>query len=294
MGHIHRHTAFKRPSKCCIILWTVVITLCVLMRLTVPQGAVLIEAGPAFSANHSCGLHNSYVKFANAYLGNTNRPTLTQQYARGLRTFELDVHFVFGRWIVAHAPWIDQSSHVATLREGLCTLASLQRPGDGLLVAFVEIKTFLVYCTKDAMRAFANDVRACASDMEVWVDSTSYLDLQRCEELYPEQHRSAVYFGHTDITVLDHHSVIDWWSWGDLDNPKHFGLRDLDLHRRTIYECDDSQHCVRFARAHNATAIQVDTIDTLAFSAPGACKSLLDNKTIDVYTCWYREYYEGH
>lgn len=130
----------------------------VLFLWSIPsEPAHALEPRPLLRKDAVYGLHNSYTR-ASSVFGSLANPSFEEQYAIGYRLFEIDLYWMWDRWVVAHVPWLNQQSHVSTLREALCNLAVLAREPTYVML---DVKTHLMRCTWTAVLDMAASMRDC-------------------------------------------------------------------------------------------------------------------------------------
>ena len=218
------------------------------------------------------GVHNSYARGWSLF-GNYPHPTFGEQYDSGMRMFELDVHWMMGRWVVAHVPWLDQSSHASTLHEALCDLASLHRGAADMLYVLVDTKTVVTSCTRAAMEAMVTVIQDCLSG----VNATVLFDVS-CGDYNNKAcalHLQSLRKGAVPILICD----MDW-DWRGTDCPAGelviagkdscLTQKSTSSDRIMLVECDEVscglevyEACVRYKRPANRTVMvhQSSTVD---------------------------------
>jgi hypothetical protein len=154
------------------------------------------------------GVHNSYARDPITWFGNRPRPSLHEQYARGVRLYEIDAYWWFRQqWLVAHVPIVDQSAHVHTVKEAVCALRKLGADNTMLL----DMKNVAwSSCGASAMRAMVSHLQAChtAGLLTVLVDvsCTSYNNIDCARAL-----RNVT----LPNTRLLFRGIDFWWLWLD-------------------------------------------------------------------------------
>ena len=205
------------------------------------------------------GVHNSYARQPVPWFGNKAQPSFTEQYNCGARLFEIDAYAWTLGWVVAHVPLVDQSSHVFTVRDAVCTLRKLGADN----VMLLDVKNA-------ACKSIASELRACqdVGPLTVLVDvtCTGYSNIACARQL-----RSSKATANTSLLFR---GISFWWlshdcrtnatsrgaSCAEFTEPLETSVAHIPILAECKH-CTRSQ-CLHAMRAHKApvTYVQVKSV----------------------------------